>query len=1295
MEKSDFNASILKNMPYFLAVNYQLLLNTQSPQQQVKLILHIYNLGLRVLTINLVNQYLIRDKEDVDYAPLNRLLQDEFEHLTTGTWQNIFFTALEAYKGKEDLLFVPELHSLYWDATTFPHRERINATVPFDRLTQATLEQEKEGFWSQDEASWKARAEELMEHLKHILHSLLFFEKYDLIRVLDCNNVAYTFELHKGTQISVHHLPSVKHTRLTRSCFYLRTIAEDFLLLDPWLVFLDQKLDGDKLLATDIGVYDRIFYERLHYLLVTPNLSATSASQIRIDSQHVKEFIALVYDTIRDVKRDKTFILTWVELCNVSEKITKQQTATVQHKYQKDLYLQREVVRQEFESFLKDAEKQAFVLVGKSGVGKSNFLLALGEELQQTRKNTCVLIYDGASLRISSTTTITDIINQNFSNQLHFSGQQVRQVWQEIDKIDGMQHRQVILCIDAINENPEPTELLRQLDELVRESWPWLKIVLTSRPETWQGIKRGDIIKLAEKFYYRKTETLGVGESFNYSEQMYPFTRQELPTVYAKYQRSFQLQTPYESLSNELREILRDPLHLWLLAHTYKEKTIPSTVKTSALIQEYVNALDVRTLLQREDLQFLEKQLVPLMMSVGHYNNVITAEDLDKAGDSLYNMVFSNQVLSDGRPMNQSFQRLVEVDILVQQKLRSEHITLIQFKYERFYEHFIGKRIAQLSVSQTDRTGFFEEIIKEIDDKPFLWGAVRNALVQEGKEHGTELLEKLCFTQQQRVKEMLVNVLLSLALDERALVETLLLKLMPEQKQGSIVQKIPQFLNKNKQGEHVDVSIRNACKIAIEVASSLKLVVVLQRAALHSDPTIRTQVVRHSYYLWQHDREAGFAVLAYVAEKAAASLLPNVEAFESALGLSAIILFEHSKEQEILSKLQNIWSGIIAHLLRLSETSSDHKSEGWNPVRELFISSAIRIVFLLFLDLPAYGSMLNDQALAGFFRLQPAQKALYRKLVQYIDINGNYSSEQMEHDYLAALRIDNVLVSLTTLMGLTAHACTDAQNLLPFLKQLFEKANENVATYPYLTVIANVAMNVLYINPRNTEMFDFFVYTAETCQKKYTEHPETYHSKIAEAPQVATLGPYIIFQYKRENHAKTPWLAERIEAALSQNNFKFFELLLLSEFPQVALEQELPNATLEVLEMFFQKSLKNPIMKDGRSVLDFIIVFLARLRIRYPDEVDNFLEEQKAPEEIRLQVRTNEPVERVGDLIGKRSWFFLRDDIMLGSVELRSQLQAILEKAADSKDVKAWMNYNIRFLVNVIYGEQVLRPAKL
>ncbi len=761
MDGAAFDKFILANMPHFIAIHYQRLLKTLQPQEQVELIVRIYDLALRTLTIILVSQYLIRDRESVSDSYLDELLLQKLPHLTLDTWEEILFTFLKAYEGKQDLFFMPELYNLYWNTSTFPHQRRIGVQVSFSRLTQAGVEIQMKRLPPQNELSWKKLAEDLMQHLLQVLRGLSFLGRYDLIRVLDRDGQLYSFEMYKGVSISRGWRPLPEVSKLNSGWFYLRTEREDFLLLHPLFVFWEDAMQRNELGPTDIGIFDRQAYAQLRYLLAL-------SGQISVDDKRVQEFVTLFSDTIIEIKRKRREAekLTWVELCDICEDITRQRMATVRRKYRKELYLQRENVLQKFEAFLDDPEKRGFVLVGKSGVGKSNFLLALSEELCVSRSNLCVLMYDGANLDVAS--SVTGIISQDFSNRLLLSGRQVQQIWHEIAKIDGIEERLVVLFVDAINENPQARELLKQLDALVQEPWSWLKIIFTSRPETWQTIKRG--VKLAEALYYQDqgAEVLGVElESFSYSERIEPFSRQELPEVYRKYQQVFELKTSYEILSNELREILRDPLNLWLIAKIYKGKVLPDDLKATILIERYVTAL-----LQKETLWFLEKHLAPLMVSVGHYSNVITPADLDAAGNGLYEAVFSEQVLSDGKAANVTFRHLLDADILVRQEQGIEQ--KIVFKYERFYEYFIGKRIARLSETQRDSHAFFLNLISEIAHTPFLWGAVRNTLVQEAKKPGSETVLKLCGTVQRHVKEMMVSVLIQLGLETRGTVEEIL-----------------------------------------------------------------------------------------------------------------------------------------------------------------------------------------------------------------------------------------------------------------------------------------------------------------------------------------------------------------------------------------------------------------------------------------------------------------------------------------------------------------------------------------
>ncbi len=128
-----------------------------------------------------------------------------------------------------------------------------------------------------------------------------------------------------------------------------------------------------------------------------------------------------------------------------------------------------------------------------------------------------------------------------------------------------------------------------------------------------------------------------------------------------------------------------------------------------------------------------------------------------------------------------------------------------------------------------------------------------------------------------------------------------------------------------------------------------------------------------------------------------------------------------------------------------------------------------------------------------------------------------------------------------------------------------------------------------------------------------------------------------------------------------------------------------PRIALEILGLFFNS--------EHSEIDGMIQAFLSRLKAHYPDEVDDFLEAQRASDDFRLQVQTNEPVETLGELVGQNAWYFVRDEVILKSPELRSQFIQIFNKAADCKDLRAWLNYFIREIINVIYGGEVLRQS--
>jgi Mrp family chromosome partitioning ATPase len=224
-----------------------------------------------------------------------------------------------------------------------------------------------------------------------------------------------------------------------------------------------------------VAVYDKFIYDRLQYLL-------TLLGKTVIDNKGVKDFIYLVVETLQEAKRKREQVekLEWEQVCEVCASISQHRMATVRHKYRPELYLQRSHAYGSFEKYL-GSDKKVFVLVGKSGVGKSNFILSLADVLR-VREEICVMMYDGAQLKVEP--SMQRVIIEDFNERLTIGGKKVEDVWRQLGKVAGIEKKQVILFVDAINENPQARELLRQLDDLAQTPWSWLKIVFTCRPET-------------------------------------------------------------------------------------------------------------------------------------------------------------------------------------------------------------------------------------------------------------------------------------------------------------------------------------------------------------------------------------------------------------------------------------------------------------------------------------------------------------------------------------------------------------------------------------------------------------------------------------------------------------------------------------------------------------------------------------------------------------------------------------------------------------------------------------------
>jgi nucleoside-triphosphatase THEP1 len=685
---------VLTEYPYPIAANYRRILEATDWEHRTRECIDVFGYGMRAMALGILSQYLIRDRDEFSDPVLNReLYKQKLSNISLGTWVNYLFLALQAYRGRRDLFFMQELYDLYWDTSRTPHRSRKGVKASFQRLVEIRNQINHQRA-PKDETGWEKLGRETLEHLREIMKRFSFLKNYDLIRVVKSNKGGYEYERYTGQKIT--HRKSLEGTQdVEPGWFYLSRGDHNLLSLHPLLILWTSRddenwIEGAKL-ELDVAVLDELMKNVVSYF-------ATVVREILEKSDET--LIAQLRDLIEKARQQVG--LSWKAIQEATQKVSSEEMENAQKKYNQALYLQREKIFEKFQDFLA-SQKAGFVLTGKSGVGKSNFVLSLAEVLA-SEENVTVMMYNAARLDVSSL-GMAQKISQDLGKFVKFGGKANQNVFAEIDKSKVMADKQLLVIFDAINENTSPREVLYKIDQMVgTERYSWLKVLITSRPEGWRTMKKG--LPLAEERYYREQGSSDVSfELEEFTVKLDIFERDELKEVYDKYRHVFNLRTEYSALEPGVRHALRDPLVLRLVAVIYKDKSIPDHIHVSDIYRMYINHLleskplyqkDV-DFLEQKDVDFLEQELMPLMLKPGFYENKLTASEVQRAltqdGRPIRELIHNADPIGDGKRVNDSYVRLRDTELLDQSGIGMDYV--ISFKYERFYEYFGGRRLYQ------------------------------------------------------------------------------------------------------------------------------------------------------------------------------------------------------------------------------------------------------------------------------------------------------------------------------------------------------------------------------------------------------------------------------------------------------------------------------------------------------------------------------------------------------------------------------------------------------------------------
>jgi tetratricopeptide (TPR) repeat protein len=272
-------------------------------------------------------------------------------------------------------------------------------------------------------------------------------------------------------------------------------------------------------------------------------------------------------------------------------------------RYIPQVYFPRKVMESELESFLKGG-KSGFLLLGESGIGKTNLLCHKVDEWRE--RGEIVLFYAGHKLNPD------EPMEQRLLGDLHLQGDFIRLL--EFVRKEG---RRFIVVVDGVNENKQSAKLLRYLCEFVQRygrNFP-LKVILSARTVFFtrmlQALGEGrseEQLKSIEAglfpsmiFQTHTVEREGRREETHRFE-LGAVDEDELRGIYEGYRafegywteegqlRRFRPTTPYEGLTPQVRQVIRHPWLLRMVMEAYDGKPIPEKLWMGEILKAFCDA---------------------------------------------------------------------------------------------------------------------------------------------------------------------------------------------------------------------------------------------------------------------------------------------------------------------------------------------------------------------------------------------------------------------------------------------------------------------------------------------------------------------------------------------------------------------------------------------------------------------------------------------------------------------------------------------------------------------------------
>lgn len=323
-------------------------------------------------------------------------------------------------------------------------------------------------------------------------------------------------------------------------------------------------------------------------------------------------------------------------------------------------------------------------------------------------------------------------------------------------------------------------------------------------------------------------------------------------------------------------------------------------------------------------------------------------------------------------------------------------------------------------------------------------------------------------------------------------------------------------------------------------------------------------------------------------------------------------------------------------------------------------------------------------AVALFFESGRREKETFERLIQFIDPSRE-DWDRIRESLIETSSTRDVVTLFVVESILLIWAAKAPEDTFQLIKEIVERELARATPGPLVPMSFECLYSIVQVQKKvSDELMDFL---GNAIKKYIDRHRCRYETSLGEFVR-SGLFPYILVSYAKYDQVEQELLNYYLSQALREGDREAIEDFVFMVLISVLYTSNaIPaRAVIPALEPLLHQA--------DMEIQELAVAALARIRQYYPNDVEDFLEEEEFGDELKRSVRT-QSAEALGDLLAYLVTDFAMEAVLTSCNDLlRRQLQWILEKALHCRDLEEWGALWVEGLVNVVYGEMIFETGQ-